>query len=56
MKLSDIVDLLTRADSLCSLIYYRESSGLSDQTKQELNILCTDLRVASEKLGPSKPT
>jgi len=56
MTLSEIIDLLTKADSLCSLIYYREASGLSDQTKKELNVLCTELRVATNTLGSSRYT
>lgn len=39
--------LLNDADSLCSLILYRESRGLSEQTKRELTALVGRLRVAS---------
>jgi hypothetical protein len=53
VTLSEITDLLVRADSICSLIYYREGTALSDRTRQELNELCADLRAATNTLGGS---
>lgn len=36
--------LIAEADSLCSLILHRESSGLSEQTKRDLESLVVRLR------------
>ena len=36
--------LLLQADSLCSLILYRDSQILPPQTKRDLEKLCKDLR------------
>lgn len=47
----ELDDLLVRADSLCSLILYREGRGLSQQTLLELQALCNDLRVETMKRG-----
>jgi len=48
MAEQDIRALLVRADSICSLIYYRERTGLSAQTQEDLKALCRDLRVATD--------
>lgn len=40
--------LVVEADSICSLILYRESRGLSEQTRSDLDHVVTDLRKASQ--------
>jgi hypothetical protein len=48
--ITEIEDLLIQADSVCSLILYREPSGLSEQTKIDLRELVTKLRVRSDRV------
>lgn len=52
-------DLLVAADSLCSLILFREKRGLSEQTERELHELVGRLRAATERpkptAGPYRP-
>jgi hypothetical protein len=43
-------DLLIRCDSLLSLIRYRESSGLSEQTVRDLDELLPKLRPVTDDI------
>lgn len=47
---NDTLALLIEADSLTSLILYRESSGLTAQTKRDLDALVTKLRVTTKAM------
>ena len=44
-------ELLISADTLCSLVLYRETRGLSNETRTELSLLVTKLREATKALG-----
>lgn len=54
MTLNEIVAVIDRADSLCSLIYYRERDALSAQTQEDLKVLCSDLRTTGDTLRGKK--
>lgn len=48
-EIEELKELVVSADSLCSLILYRESSGLSEQTKRDLDKLVGDLRRVTDR-------
>jgi hypothetical protein len=52
----EIRDDYPEADSICSLIYYREPLGLSEQTKYDLKSLIDKLRPVTDAINRSRAT